>query len=172
MRIQITAPLPVVWDTAVDLEAYPDFSSHVTSIEREDGNQQTMSLGTRWKETRVYSGYQTTTYNTATEVVPGMRIRVASSFNYGNSLENTETASTLEFITIDESNSEVVEFFSFQPVGLLGDIIGCLCRPCLRRRTLIVLRDELADLKAEAERRYKIQMGKESKSEQTKNRGH
>lgn len=159
--IPAEAPAQVVWDTFLDLDATPEYMSHVKAIRRErpnSNNKDAIAVGTRWQETRVYWGYETVVYNTVVELDPGKRMRTGSSFSYGVGLDHALNSSTLELIPIDATSCHIVMTFGFQPdSSFVGDVHGILCRPCLRRRGESIIRDELADLAAEAERRYKQQ---------------
>ena len=154
--VKVEAPIEVLWNLILDLDAYPSFLSHVKSIDRH-GDQTKCMVGSRYTETRTYPGAKDdfVVQNTVTDMVDGNGARrvlsVAASFKAGPTI--SENTSTLIVISIDDTTCELVASFAIH----LGWLQQFFCRCCLIGQGRMVVRDEIADYAKEAERRYAVE---------------
>jgi carbon monoxide dehydrogenase subunit G len=71
---EIIAEPEQVWNVLSDIDRSPRVLTTVVSVERVDGPK--FDVGTRWKETRLIPGGQTTEELSVTEIVPGRMVAI------------------------------------------------------------------------------------------------
>ena len=145
----VAAPPDIAFAAAIDVSNWPRFISGIQSVAVLTPGP--VAAGTRFLETRVMFGRQATEEMTFAEIAPPDRF-VLTAFNHGTAYraehlfapEGAETRMTLVF----EGRPSTLLSRLFAPLGWL--FLGTLKRQLER---------DLADLKAEAERRHRERSG-------------
>jgi hypothetical protein len=142
----VEAPPDVAFAASIDVSNWPRFISGIQSVAVPTPGP--VAAGTRFLETRVMFGRQATEEMTFAEIAPPDRL-VLTAFNHG-------TAYRAEHLFAAEGAGTLV--FEGRPAAPLSRLfapLGWLFLGTLKRQ----LERDLADLKAEAERRHRERSG-------------
>jgi uncharacterized protein YndB with AHSA1/START domain len=143
VETEIAAPPEIVFATMTDVVCWPDFIGGVERVEIL--TQGPVRVGTRFCETRQMFGRSASEEMTVAEFAPPRRF-VLTAENHG-----TRYTATHE-VTPTPNGAHLALTFAGTPVTLaarLFSVIGLLFMGSLRRQ----LEDDLAEVRAEAERR-------------------
>lgn len=142
----VDATSSVVWQVLTDLEGSAEVLSGVTSIERLAGTAH--EVGTRWRETRTMMGMQASEVMEVVAIDPEHHLQIAAE-SHGMSYQTVFTVvprgrGALVHMTFHGASADS---------GLLKRTAGLITAPLGRMMTRSMMRQDLRDLAAEAERR-------------------
>lgn len=142
----VDAPPSAVWAVLTDLDAAPHTLRGVTAVERLDGPGD-YTVGTRWRETRVMFGKESTEELRVVDVVPERRT-VVTAESGGTVYRSVFT------LTPHGTGTELhLEFSSRSgPLGAVRQVLMTLVGPLAGRVMQRALRQDLDDIAAAAQR--------------------
>lgn len=143
IETMVAAPPQIVYGTLTDLAHWPEFLRGVARVEVLTPG--TLAIGTRFRETRTMLGRSTTEEMTVAALDPPHRFELTAE-NHGTRYRVVQNVSAVA------GGSQLRLSFEGTPVTLaakLGAVLALLFKGAVTRQ----LQSDLADVKAEAERR-------------------
>lgn len=146
----VAAPAATAWAVLTDVARWPEVLSGVARVERLDGGR-AFGVGTRWKETRVMFGRESTEEMEVTGLEPG-RSYVVEALSRGTRYRSVLGVDAGGADAEGAAGARLYLTFHAEPEGAVGRLVGAtlglLFRAAVRKR----LRQDLDDLAAAAER--------------------
>ncbi|QCU79090.1 SRPBCC family protein [Citricoccus sp. SGAir0253] len=149
---EVRAPAATVWEVLADLEGTARVLSGVTSVERLSADTG-YGVGTSWRETRVMLGREASEVMTVTAMEPGRRTEIRAE-SHGMRYETV-----LELLPVaggaGGERAQLVMRFRGEPVrpSLPLRLLAAVTAPLGAAASRRAMRQDLADIAAEAERR-------------------
>ena len=143
LSLEVAASCETVWEVATDIHNYPHMNPNVLKIERLD-KLDGIRVGTKWRETRLWSGRQVTVIRSITAMTDNPK---SATTNVFFERENWEThrgneTNTFTLYPVDGDKCRVVFTFAFWSESLFRFLLK-LCQCCLRRYAMRYLKTEL-----------------------------
>jgi Polyketide cyclase / dehydrase and lipid transport len=137
---EVSVSPEALWELITDLDSSPNVISAVTMIERLDGGRG-FDVGTRWRETRLIFGRETTEILQVTDMDPGRSYTVETDSGY-RSVIAVEPAPSGSIITIA---------FGAEPAGTVSKMLAGTFGKLFEGGTRQALVQDLDDIAAAAQ---------------------
>jgi carbon monoxide dehydrogenase subunit G len=141
---EVAASPERVWSIITDLEGYAEVLSGVERTERIDDGQG-FGVGTRWRETRVVFGKESTEEMEVTDVEDG------HSYTVSSESRGTRYTSMLRVEPIDDDRSRLSMSFGAQPAATASRLLAATIGRAFQGATRKMLQRDLDDIAATAE---------------------
>lgn len=148
VSISVTAhaPASVMWEVVTDIENAPSVVEGIEKVEVLDGGTE-FGVGYKWRETRTMFGKTATEDMTVTRVEPG-RSYLTEADNHGAHYESTVSVTALS-----DTTCELTMRFDATASGFLNKTLGVVVGKLMERSVRKMIKQDLDDLVAAAERR-------------------
>jgi hypothetical protein len=166
--VRVDCPLEFVWETIADLQHYPDFLSHVSSVHcLNKEKMKILKRGTRWRETRIFQGEPFVLLNTVTSIEDQDKnsrlVRIHSGFTESyprtKDLEQTVHTSTLVVTRTGPEECELRRSYAIVYGTWIGRLVVGCCQWYLPKVVETSFEEGLKEFANEAVSRYQQSRG-------------